>query len=295
MKLLVTGASGFVGRHVLARFPSALAVGYEMDLRKPDSIEQMLDTHEFDNVLHLAAQSSVPESFKNPAETFDINFLGTSRLLNALESRKFKGRFLFIGSGDMYGPVLAQDLPVREERMLKPLNPYAVSKVAAEALCYQMSQSGSLDIVMARPFNHIGPGQSEHFAVSSFAKQMVEIRLGLRSSQIQVGNLETTRDFSDVRDVVEAYASLLKKGLRGQVYNVCSGCERSLRNVFERLQSLGGVQCELVVDQCRLRPTDSPRVRGSFEKIWKTTGWKASIDFDQSLNDLLNDWEMRLK
>jgi len=295
MNLLVTGASGFVGRHVLDRFPSALAIGSEMDLRSSESIERALDSKSFDAVIHLAAQSSVPESFRNPGDTFDINFIGTHRLLTALEKRNFKGRVLFVGSGDMYGPVSTKDLPIREDRALKPLNPYAVSKVAAEALCYQISQRGALDIVMARPFNHIGPGQSEHFAVSSFAKQMVEIRSGRRDALIQVGNLETTRDFSDVRDVVAAYELLLERGERGEVYNVCSGRERSMQEVFERLQRIAGVQCGFVVNEDRLRPTDSPRVRGSAEKIAERTGWMAEIDFDQSLQDLIKDWENRLR
>jgi GDP-4-dehydro-6-deoxy-D-mannose reductase len=295
VKLLVTGATGFVGRYMMQRLPSAIAVGPEMDLRSTESIARTLDAHEFDSVLHLAAQSSVPASFENPTDTFDINFTGTHRLLELLNKRKFKGRFLFVGSGDMYGPITPEDLPVRESRSLKPLNPYSVSKVAAEALCYQMSQSGPLDIVMARPFNHIGPGQSEHFAVSSFAKQIVEIKRAKRPPMIQVGNLESTRDFSDVRDVVEAYLLLLEKGVSGEVYNICSERERSLQEIFDRLQHIAGIRCDFVIDKSRLRPTDSPRVRGSAEKIHEQTGWKPAIDFDQSLRDLIHDWEARLR
>src|SRR5262249_48752052 len=148
-------------------------------------------------VIHLAAQSFVPASFAHPLETYEINFLGTYSLLEALKAAGFKGRFLFVGSGDAYGVVRPEDLPIGEEHPLRPRSPYAVSKAAAEALCYQWSRSESFEIVMTRSFNHIGPGQSDRFVVSDFARQVVEIRKGQRRPQISTGDIEVTRDFTD--------------------------------------------------------------------------------------------------
>ena len=167
----------------------------------------------FDAVIHLAAQSFVPESFKNPLETFDVNFTGTYNLFSALKEYGFHGKILYISSGDIYGLVSEDKLPITEDYPLKPRNPYAVSKVAAEALCYQWSIAEDIEILIARPFNHIGPNQSERFAVSSFAKQIAEIELGLRKPVLNTGNIDITRDFLDVRDVADAYKLLLEKGM----------------------------------------------------------------------------------
>ncbi len=171
-------------------------------------------TPTFDAVIHLAAQSFVPESFKNPLETFDINFTGTYNLFSALKEYGFNGKILYISSGDVYGLVNEDKLPIAEYYPLKPRNPYAVSKVAAEALCYQWSVTEEMKIIIARPFNHIGPHQSERFVVSSFAKQIAEIELGLRKPVLSAGNIDITRDFLDVRDVANAYKLLLEKGIK---------------------------------------------------------------------------------
>ncbi|MHB1680224.1 MAG: GDP-mannose 4,6-dehydratase [bacterium] len=179
------------------------------------SLPDMLShTPTFDAVIHLAAQSFVPESFKNPLGTFDINFTGTYNLFSALKEYGFHGKILYISSGDVYGLVSEDKLPIAEYYLLKPRNPYAVSKVAAEALCYQWSVTEDMKIIIARPFNHIGPNQSERFVVSSFAKQIAEIELGLRKPVISAGNIDITRDFLDVRDVANAYKLLLEKGIQ---------------------------------------------------------------------------------
>ncbi|BCB28731.1 GDP-6-deoxy-D-mannose reductase [Sulfurimicrobium lacus] len=266
-----------------------------MELRDAESVAIACKESKPDFVIHLAAQSFVPESFNNPRETYEINFFGTLHLLQGLKKNGFKGRLLYVGSGDMYGLVAPEILPVTENIPLKPRNPYAVSKVAAEALCYQWSQTEGMDIVMVRPFNHIGPGQSERFAVSDFARQVVEIKLGRREAEITVGDIDVTRDFTDVRDVVRAYLLLLSEGKSGEAYNVCSGKEISIREILEQLMVLAGVQASIRQDGSRFRPAEQRRVYGSCDKICGASGWQPEIPLEQALMDNLNYWEGKLK
>jgi GDP-4-dehydro-6-deoxy-D-mannose reductase len=244
-----------------------------------------------DAVLHLAARSFVPDSFKAPEATFEVNFLGTLRLLEALAETGFKGRFLFVSTGDAYGLVPAGQLPIRETLPLRPRNPYAVSKAAAEALCFQWSQTGPFEVLVARPFNHIGAGQAPTFALSDFARQIAEIGAGKRPPVLQVGNIDVSRDFTDVGDVLRAYALLLAHGRNAEVYNVCSGVERSVRSLLERLLELSGVQAGIVNDAARFRPADQPRVCGSHEKLSQHTGWQPEVPMDETLSSLYRYWE----
>ena len=200
---------------------------------------------------------------------------------------------MFVGSGDSYGLVSETDLPITEALPLRPRNPYAVSKVAAEALCYQWSQTEPFSLVMTRSFNHIGPGQSERFVVSDFAKQVIEIKKGRREPILNVGDIDVTRDFTDVRDAAAAYALLLERGHNGESYNVCCGAERSLRSLLERLLQLANVEARIVQDAARLRVSEQRRVRGSDAKLHRDTGWEPTITLDQSLNDILQYWEER--
>jgi GDP-4-dehydro-6-deoxy-D-mannose reductase len=294
MKLLLTGANGFVGRYVQAALP-CVPLPDGLDLRDRAALTAAVTAIQPDTVLHLAAQSFVPASFENPHETFDINLYGTLNLLEALRSIGFRGRMLFVGSGDTYGRVPEAALPVREEHPLHPRNPYAVSKVAAEALCYQWSQTSSFEIVMVRPFNHIGPGQSPRFAIADFARQVTEIRLGRHAPVLRVGDIDVTRDFTDVRDVVRAYALLLEKGRNGGIYNICSGREHSIHDLLQRLIALAGVEARIERDQARLRPAEQRRMVASFEALHRDTAWQPLIPIEQSLQDLLNDWEKQLQ
>ena len=294
VKHLLTGANGFVGLTMQTVLPCVpLPAG--LDLRDRAALNAAIAEIQPDTVIHLAAQSFVPASFENPRETFDINFYGTLNMLEALQSIGFRGRMLFVGSGDTYGQVPEAALPVREEHPLHPRNPYAVSKVAAEALCYQWSQTSGFEIVMARPFNHIGPGQNPRFAITDFARQITEIRLGRRSPVLQVGDIDVTRDFTDVRDVERAYALLLEKGRNGGTYNVCSGREHSIRELLQRLIALAGVDARIEQDPARLRPAEQRRMVASFETLHRDTGWQPLIPIEQSLQDLLNDWEKQLQ
>lgn len=293
-RLLLTGGAGFVGRHALACWPHATALSAsssKIDIRDKAALLAYFADNLPSEVLHLAALSFVPDSFKTPETTFEVNFLGTSRLLEALAESGFKGRFLFVSTGDAYGLVPAEALPIREDTPLRPRNPYAVSKVAAEALCYQWSQTGPFEVILARPFNHIGPGQAPSFAISDFARQMAEIAAGLRPPVLQVGNIDVTRDFSDVKDVLRAYELLLEFGYNGEVYNVCSGEERSVRSLIVRLLELSGVQAEIRDDPARFRRTEQLRVRGSHEKLSQHTGWQPKVPIDETLLNLYRYWE----
>ncbi len=296
MAILLTGASGFVGAFVQRQISCIPFddVAHPVDLRDAGRVRLVIDQVKPDAVIHLAAQSFVPASFENPRETYEINFLGTLNLLVALKESGFRGRMLFVGSGDAYGLVPEARQPLTEDLPLRPRSPYAVSKVAAEALCYQWSQTEGFGMVMTRSFNHIGPGQSERFVVSDFAKQVIEIKKGRRGPVLSVGDIDVTRDFTDVRDAASAYALLLERGGNGEIYNVCSGVERSVRSILVRLLELANVDARIEQDPARLRIGEQRRFRGSHDKLRRDTGWEPAISIDQSLRDILQNWEERL-
>lgn len=296
-RALLIGGTGFVGPYLQQHLQNdydVVAVGRNIDVRIKEQLRQLIATTMPDVVIHLAGQSFVPESFKNPRETFDINFIGTFNLLSALKYAGFPGRFLFIGSGDVYGLVPPDLLPLLENYPLRPRNPYAVSKVAAEALCYQWSQTEGFDIVMARPFSHIGPGQSDRFVISDFARQIIEIKLRRREPVLRVGDIDVTRDFTDVRDVVRAYQLLLENGKNGEVYNVCSGNEYSIRALLQQMMEIAGVDAKLEQDNERLRPSEQRRLCGSFDKLQKKTGWQPKLAIERTLQDILNYWKEKV-
>lgn len=302
-KLFVTGLSGFVGQAIRqSLINQAPAWPYELvgtvrriELLDPHGLAEIFQEDRPDYVIHLAAQSFVPEAIKNPRSTYEVNFLGTLNLLEALKASNFRGRLLYIGTGDVYGLVEEDALPISETQPLRPRNPYAVSKAAAEMLCFQWNQSDGMDIVSARPFNHIGAGQSERFVVSDFAKQIAEIKKGLREPVLHVGDVDVTRDFTDVRDVVRAYLMLLRQGSAGEAYNVCSGNEHSIRGLLVQLMELAGVNAEIVQDPQRLRRAEQRRVIGSYTKLHQTTGWRPQIEIKQSLQDALSYWEKKIE
>jgi GDP-4-dehydro-6-deoxy-D-mannose reductase len=301
-RLLVTGLDGFVGgmaRKLLA--DEALHNRFDLiipskvpELRDRESLAAVIRDTRPDCVLHLAGQSSVPVSVSDPLATYEVNFLGTLNLLEALEGCGFKGRLLYVSSGDVYGLVSPLQLPVTEDHPLHPRNPYSVSKAAAELLCMQWTFAKDFDIVVARPFNHVGPGQAEWFVVSDFARQIVEVKLGLRAPKIRVGSIDVTRDFTDVRDVVLAYLLLIERGRSGEIYNVCSGREHSIRDILQIFLELTGVDCRIILEASRQRPNEQTRMLGSFAKLKQEVGWQPVVDIKQSLQDVLNYWEGRL-
>lgn len=297
-RLLVTGRHGFVGSAIanhLGRQPerawSLAEISPGLDLRDPAAALELVRSAQPDAVIHLAAQSFVPESFRDPRTTLDVNLYGTLNLLEALRATGFRGRLLFVGTGEIYGLVPESMLPIDERQVVAPRNPYAVSKVAAEALCYQWFASERMEIVLARPFNHIGAGQSDRFALSDFARQLATIKSGRAQPVLSVGDIDVTRDFTAVDDVVEAYFALLDRGQPGETYNVCSGVERSVRSLLERLIALAGIEVRIDTDAARLRKSEQRRIYGNPAKIERTTGWRAATPLDNALAATLAYWE----
>lgn len=298
--LLITGQSGFVGRHVLAHLSAEPASPWRAleavphDLLDPASLDAWLARELPDAVIHLAGQTFVPASFADPAHTLQVNLLGTLNLLQALKRSGFQGTFLYISSGDVYGQVAAQQLPISEALLPRPRNPYAVSKLAAENLCLQWSFSEpTWRILVARPFNHVGPGQAGDFLLPDMARQLVRVRKGLQVPQLQVGDVDVSRDFLDVRDVVRAYFHLLEKGKSGEIYNVCSGIERNIRELIMQMADLAEVDVTLEQDPARLRRAEQRRVAGTCEKLRAQTGWQPTITTTTTLRDVLQDGEKK--
>lgn len=299
-RLLVTGGRGFVGRHLRALLAQdtsteVILLPEKVDLRERTTLEDFCSLMSLDAVVHLAAQSFVPRSFEAPEETYAVNFLGTLNLLEALKKTGFKGTFLYVGSSDIYGLTDPDRLPITEQTHPAPRSPYAVSKAAAELLCRQWSITEKMRIVMTRPFNHIGPAQDMRFVLSGFCRQVALIRLGGQAPVIEVGDLDVTRDFTDVRDVVRAFLALLGKGENGEVYNICSGREVLLADVLLQLREVAGVDFEVRVDPTRFRPAEQRRVCGSALKLEQATGWRPEIPFTQTLSDVYSWWLEKLK
>jgi GDP-4-dehydro-6-deoxy-D-mannose reductase len=296
MTMLVTGADGFVGSFITRQYETLPLVDSQgnVDLRDKERVLNAVKQNKIDSVIHLAAQSFIPVSFKDPQTTYDVNFTGTFNLLTALKEAGFTGRMIYISSGDIYGLVAIDSLPIKESYPLKPRSPYAVSKVATEALCYQWSQTENLQVVTARPFNHIGPGQHPNFVVSDFARQIIEIKLGKREPVLNVGDIDVTRDFTDVRDIVRAYTILLDQGKSGEAYNICSGEERTIRSLLDIMLNLSNISAEIREDAARMRPSEQRRVRGDCTKLKADTSWRPEISLEQTLLDILNHWENEL-
>ena len=267
MSVLLTGGEGFVGSYVQEVMPCMLLEDEHgpIDLRDASRVREMIEKNSPDSVFHLAAQSFVPESFKDPASTFDTNFVGTYNLLESLEASGFTGRFLYVSSSDVYGLVPECEQPIDELRLLRPRSPYAVSKVAAESLCYQWSQTGPFECIVARPFNHIGPGQDARFVISNFAKQLAEINSGKVPPRLEVGDIDVPRDFTDVRDGVVTYQQLLISGKNSEFYNVCSGAGRKIRDIIELMISAFDIDIniEIVQNAKRFRRSEQRVVCGS--------------------------------
>ncbi|HBX55220.1 GDP-mannose 4,6-dehydratase [Pseudomonas sp. UBA2684] len=300
-KILVTGLSGFVGQH-LQRLLVGTQAALDWQLLLPEGsydlldsavLNRMLEQHQPDAVIHLAGQTFVPEAFRDPARTLQVNLLGTLNLLQGMKNTGFDGTFLYVSSGDVYGQVAEADLPVVETLIPQPRNPYAVSKNSAELLCLQWSYTEPWRIIVARPFNHIGAGQGEAFVISNMARQIARVRLGLQSPRLDVGDIDVTRDFLDVQDVIEAYLLLLEHGRNGEVYNVCSGNERRVRDLIKEMAELAGVKVELAQDSARMRRAEQRRVVGSSDKLQKETGWKPGVNITETLRRVLSDWEER--
>ena len=316
MQLLITGITGFVGSHMAEH---ALAQGAEVfgsfrwrsktdnidhlrskvtlvesDLRDLSSVRALLEAANPTHVIHLAAQSFVHASWKTPAETLTTNILAQVNLLEGLRGLKMSPRFLVVGSSEEYGHVEDDELPITETNPLRPLSPYAVSKVGQDLMGYQYWKSYGMLIIRSRAFNHEGPRRGDVFVTSNFARQIAEIEAGLRDPVILVGDLTPRRDYSDVRDIVRGYWTLLERGEPGEVYNLCSGRSWSIQQVLDFLLEQSRVKdIKVQVEPSRLRPSDVMVLEGDPSKVEKATGWKVEIPFERTLKDLLAYWRQR--
>ena len=318
MRFVVTGVAGFAGRHLAERL---VAEGHEVfgcdrglpaaapaaralelpadhllvcDIGDRRQVEAVVRAARPDGLFHLAAFTSPIASFDDPDGAYRTNLLGSLNVFAAVCDAAIPCRVVWVGSSDAYGQVNADELPVTERNPFRPLSPYAVSKAAADLAAYQWSRTRGLDVVRVRPFNHTGPGQASHFVCADFALQLAAVKHHRRAPRIEVGNLDAVRDFSDVRDVVRAYVAAFERAKTGEAYNVCSGSGRTPRHVLERLIELSGADVDVVVDPARQRPHDVPILIGSAAKLRDVTGWAPTVDWDQTLRDLLEDCALRV-
>ncbi len=294
MRVLVTGANGFVGGHLLdllaRRGDEVTAVSREdIDICDPEAVEELVASTVPEQVYHLAAQASVALSFREPIRTFQVNVLGTVALLEAVRAHAPGARVLVASSADTYGRVGPDEIPVLEDTPLRPVSPYAASKVAQETVAFQFVRAHGMHVVCTRSFNAIGPGQSTAFALPSFAAQIVRGVAEGRELRLRVGNLGVERDFVDVRDVVQAQAMLLDADTAGRVFNVCSGVATRLRDALDQLIDVSGQEVSVEIDPILMRPADLPRMAGDNRKLCATVPWSATIPLSQSLRDLYED------
>jgi len=315
-KALVTGITGFAGSHL-----AELLLGEKYEVHglcrwrsRTENIEHiknkihliegdLLDAHSLQNlmmnvrpdiVFHLAAQSFVPASWTSPAVTLEINLVGTCNLFEAVKSAQINPMIQIACSSEEYGLVKPKEVPIKESNPLRPLSPYAVSKVAMDYLGYQYFKSFGMKIVRTRGFNHTGPRRGEVFVCSTFTKQIAEIEKGLKEPIIKVGNLSAKRDFTDVRDMVNGYYLAVLKGKPGEVYNICSEKAIEIGKVLEMVIKMSKVKVKIEKDPSRMRPSDVPILLGTSAKFRDQTGWQPKIKFEKTLKDLLNYWRERV-
>jgi len=314
-KVLITGADGFVGRH-LASFltdeEEAEVLGLDLDPPKfaqpwdrcdyglcdvQDREKVFSQVKEFrpDYVFHLAAQSSVRYSWEEPQLTYDVALKGQSNVLDALRAEDLDAVVHIACSAEEYGRVKEEDLPIKEDHPLRPASPYALSKVMQDYHAVFCHQAYGTRVIRTRAFNMTGPGQAPQFVVSDFARQIAEIEAGARDAVIRVGNLEARRDFADVRDLVGAYWLLVQKGEPGEVYNVCSGCDHSIREVLDMLLTFSKVPIQVEVDPTRLRKADIPVLRGDNSRMTEGVDWAPVCALGKTLEDVLDWWREELK
>ncbi|MBV8082486.1 MAG: GDP-mannose 4,6-dehydratase [Candidatus Eremiobacteraeota bacterium] len=310
MRSLVTGADGFVGQWLvrellthgddvtgvtrgdhtrLTTLPVEMATQVRWasaELLEPETLRAAVKESKPDAVYHLAAQASVAASLRDPVGTVETNVIGTANVLEACRSDAPDALVVAVGSAEIYGAVEPGELPLRESAQLRPNNPYAGSKAAAEMLALQYAQTGWVRVIATRSFNHTGPGQNPSFAAAGFAKQCADIARDRQAPVLAHGNLSAQRDFLDVRDVVAAYRLLAARGSSGTVYNVCSGHAVSMREIVEELTRLAGRPIELRQDPGRMRPVDTPVVVGDPALLQSTTQWQPAIPLLRTLRDL---------
>ena len=312
-KILITGASGFTGgylsEYLLSQNKFEIFGTYhseegflnspvkekiqfkKIDLTDSQNVLNLVSKIKPDYVFHLAAASAPSESFKDPLKTFNTNVAGEINILEAMQKNNLlHSKILIISSCEVYGYVRPDDLPVNEMTELRPSSPYAVSKVTQDYLGLQYYLAYKLQCIRARPFNHIGPRQSAKFVVSDFSRQIAQIEKGKKEPIMYVGNLEAKRDFTDVRDMVKAYAILIEKGIPGEVYNIGSGISYSAKEILDLLMEHSRSKITVKIDPAKMRPSDMPDIICDNKKLTKFIGWKPEIPLKQTLADTLDYW-----
>ncbi len=322
MKVLITGITGFAGSHlgdyIVAHHPSVEVHGgrrwrskedaadhlegkvvfHECDITDPHNVYRVIERIKPDRIFHLAAQSYVPASWDSPAETFHTNVIGQCNLFEAIKHLRPSGYDPIVQiacSSEEYGHVERGELPIKETNPLRPLSPYAVSKVGQDYMGYQYWKSFKIRIVRTRAFNHEGPRRGEVFVISNFAKQIAEIEKERQRPAVAVGNLDAIRDFSDVRDIVRAYWLATAQCTPGEVYNICSGKGYAIKEVLSMLLSISTRNdIKVEADPHRLRPSDVPVLVGDCGKFREVTGWQPTIPFEKTVADCLEYWRGRV-
>ena len=300
MRALVTGGLGFVGRHLVAHLQGqgdeVVTVDHHgpvpVDITDPDAIHRAIAAAEPEVVYHLAGWADVGASWSDPVGTFRANAEGTLHVLGACIAVGVR-RALSVASADVYGVVTEDELPLHEGSPIRPTSPYAASKVAADAVAQQAFLGHGLGVIRVRPFNHLGPGQSERFVAPALAARIARAEAA-GDDEIVVGNLTPRRDLTDVRDVVRAYRLLVEHGEPGDVYNVCTGHDVSIQELADRLVAHARRPISLTTDPALMRPVDLPVLRGDPSKLQAATGWKPELPLDLTLSELLDDMRARM-
>jgi GDP-4-dehydro-6-deoxy-D-mannose reductase len=316
MRVLITGVTGFAGSHLadmlidrggfdvhcttrwrsrtenIEHLEGKIKL-HECDLRDASSTLALIETVRPEYIFHLAAQSFVPASWSAPSESLTTNVIGQVNIFEAVRKIDLKCRIQIACSSEEYGMVHEDEVPIKEDNPLRPLSPYAVSKVGQDLLGYQYFMSYGMDVVRTRGFNHTGPRRGPVFVCSDFAKQIVDIEKGKKDPVLHVGNLDAKRDFTDVRDTVRAYLLALEKGKPGEVYNICQEKCWTIRETLDMLISMSDADISVELDESRLRPSDVPILLGDCSRFRNDTGWKPEIPFETTLKDILDYWRAR--
>jgi GDP-4-dehydro-6-deoxy-D-mannose reductase len=282
-----------LAEHLRGAGDEVTEVDAEVDVADLRAVTEAMDATAPEAVYHLAALTHVGDSWSAPDAVLNVNVLGTANVLAAARAVGLVPTVLMVSSSEVYGVVREDQLPLTESAAVAPVTPYAASKAAAEQVALQAFRGYGQPVIVVRPFNHIGPGQSPQFAVSGLARRIVAARMN-GSDTLEVGTLSTRRDFTDVRDVVRAYRLAVLQGRPGVVYNVCSGRSIEMSEIAARLMALAGVRLETAPDPSLIRPVDLPVFVGSAELLETTTGWKPQIPLEDTLRDVVDYWAAQL-
>ena len=311
-KALIVGAAGFVGQYLVEHLQKLQSYSvfatklpnekisntnvkvFDLNILNQNEISEILNKIKPDYIFHLAAQSSVDFSWKNPNLTIDINVKGVINLLNAIRELSYSPRVLMIGSGEEYGYFKKKDIPIKEDVVPKPVNIYAASKVCQNMIGQIYSNAYGLKLVMVRAFNHIGPRQSSNFVVSDFCRQVAMIEKKLLEPIIKVGNINVKRDFMDVRDIVRIYELLINHGNIGEIYNVGSGKAVSVKDILDLILSKSKSKISIYVDEDKIRPADVPIIQADITKLKNVINWSTEYTLEETIEDTLSFWRENL-